>query len=409
MMTKTLKGGHRVRFDDDERLDIPDTQALPELVYDYLNEVGGMLSGGSSVSGLPVGGTLTELRFDTTVPAATTIYGPGGTAVDKAVFSLSYQVQLGEFEHYVLTYDPSASGQQTQIDLSPYSDGDQPYIWARRIDVNTDVDTRRKWDIVGSQEVLFSLATREGYRIEFETTQNATAPSADPRWCPIAQVALISGGETVFQFELIHPFDNGSTATGSRYWGGLLPSASGTAYRYIGVPQALYQLKALNDAQATQITTLTNDLATEVTDRTNADAALQAQIDANGDAISDIGINRGAWIRLGSNGTGTWNVLAASSGAITVTPTASGWYIQLTFPGTVPTPSSVQVTVGTQAFGATFGVGPLIAHVLDITGDTVTLRVSTMAYLESTGWIWTAAHPAGSPPIDAALDVMVVQ
>ena len=410
-MTKTLKGGHRVLFADDERLDIPDTIALPELVYDYLNEVSSLLGGGSSTNldgGLPVGGTLTELRFDTTTPANTTIYGPGGTATDKAVFSLSYEVQLGEFEHHILTYDPAASGQQTEINLSIYGDGDTPFIWARRVDINQDVDTRRKWDTVGGSEILFSLATREGYRIQFETTTGTTPPAGD-RWCPIAQVALISGGGTVFQFALIHPFDLGTVPTsGSYYWGSLLPSITGTAYRYLGVPAALYQLKALYDQEAAQRLAADSILDAAIVVNAGDIAANQAGILVVADNVSNLGFSNLHGLRVQANGAGSWSIAdeQTSTAGATVT-TVDAWTFRVTY--TFVT-RHIQLTPGRSlSLGATVPSDAVVGYQpngnYSPAGAQIEVFVRTRADLVAAAYDWSVV-PGGSPSNDIVIDVL---
>jgi hypothetical protein len=275
-MTKSLKTGHRIRLDDDERLDIPDALDLSVLPLDYANELGAALLGGSQgeLSVLPVGGTLALLTFDTTTPAATVIGGPGGAGT-AAMLMHTLRKTSGEHEAEVLLYDPGLSGQPTTVDLSAFVPGDTPIVWARREDWDDDTDTRRKWDIASSQEIVFSLNTRERYRVLFEATAGTTPPDTDIRWFAVAQVLTLVG--SVYTWDMIHPFDCGyepkARTDYEKSWGRKL-RAGDTAYSFIGMAQAARELLEL--ARDETVARAAADLTL-----TGVDANQQIEIDAN--------------------------------------------------------------------------------------------------------------------------------
>jgi hypothetical protein len=270
-MAKTLKGGTRVRFEDDERLDIPDALALQELNYDYINEISAAMLGGSKADNapLPVGGTMSYLMFNTSNPAATTIRGPQNQANSKALFLYSYQSQQGYNEVQALVYDPSLSGQQTTINLSSYSSPATVYVWARRIDIFSEVDTRKKWNVISGTEETFSLATRESYRIEFATTSSTSPPGTDPNWFCIA-VGRLSG--TTWSWRRVHPFDCGRVPGANAF------SDFTTAHTPHGAIFELTPFRQVGKAQIDLYQWTTIALNKSVQDTTNAN--LQNQITA---------------------------------------------------------------------------------------------------------------------------------
>lgn len=356
---KSIKGGDRVRFVDDERLDMPDAESLHELNYDYISDLAAALFGGSRFSGatLPVGGTLSRLSFDATTPSATTIYGPDGTSTRKAMFFYSYANQSGYHEAQVLVYDPARTGQQTTVDLSSYTAGDTPYIWAKRVDYNTAVDTRKKW-VTGSpgSETTFSLATRERYVISFEVTATASAPSADVGWFCVARVVNISAGGA-FTFRMVHPFDCGQAPSSSvaNDWN------NGTAKFSAAMDSSLYNLPFLGTTQAlylldfvhkTDVASLTSSIATNTTNIATNTAAIATHttniatnatnISTNTTSIGRLQTLAPAYIvnlRHQASSPGVWSIyniesydgtLVAGSGDASIVYGSNGWYITLT-------------------------------------------------------------------------------
>lgn len=393
--TKAIKGGDRVRFVDDERLDIPDTLSLQELGYDYISDLAGAVIGSTKASGatLPVGGTMSKLVFDTSTPSATKIYGPDGASTSKAMFLYSYLNQSGYSEVQTLVYNPAASGQQTTIDLSSYSAGSTPYVWAKRVDVNTDVDTRKKWDVSGNQEITTSLATRERYRVQFTVTSSSSPPSSDVGWFCIAKCVSIVG--SAYSFRMVHPFDCGKepTANGALDWDNSVApwswSLSSAAGPFVGMARALLALQQeLRGSYNTLYSAIqANDADISSLD-TRVDTA-ETNIETLNDSVISISTILGREMppvtrfQLRADGAGAWvtsNVLSSqvigasylSASDITVTPDFNGWRILIELPAgaefwtcvvqlarDTPTGSSL-VTPSPYVVGVTLGEPTLI-------------------------------------------------
>lgn len=278
---KEIKGGDRVRFEDDERLDIPDALALQELNYEYTSDVAAAIVGGSKANNapLPVGGTMSRLVFNTSTPSATTIRGPQGQSNSKALFLYTYLAQTGYGESQVLIYDPSKSGQQNTINLSGYTSGQTVYIWAKRFDQFTDWDTRKKWDTVSGAEEPFGMSTRERYTIDFGVTTTTSAPGTDVGWFCVA-IGRLSG--STWSFRMVHPFDCGRVPTefaASDFSTGHAPHSAMFAisgYDYVGIAQTeLLQWKTFYD-NATAQATVNNSLQSQITAAAAAAAAAQS-------------------------------------------------------------------------------------------------------------------------------------
>lgn len=262
-MSKTLTVGHRVRFIDDERLDIPDAQAMQSLGLDYANELAAAIFGGDQASGAtaPVAGSLCDINLDSTTPTATVVQGPTG-AGKRAMFVHTYEVEAGLMETEILVYDPTLTGQQTTVELPlTYASTSFPALWVARIAIDDDTDTRRKWDTGTSTEVLTSLATRERYRLQFVFRESVSSPpSAEAGWFPIGVVTnysnVLTGSNATFS--VMHPFDAGVSPenTGYAAWGTGLPTSGKagplhTDLRFIGASQGFHQIaKTLANIQS---------------------------------------------------------------------------------------------------------------------------------------------------------------
>jgi len=179
----------RVLFEDDERLDRPDVEALQDLVYEYLQRgpAGAMIGAGPSKHG----GLLTKIN-----------YSVAGTVVTLLnSFHFAYvgwdddtPADGNKASTDVVRFDSALSSQQLTVDAAGYLAGeDEAWLWAKRIVVASDKANRRKWDTIGVSETSFSPNTRERERVEFQFSLANPDPSV--RWVRVAKIFQWVGGE----------------------------------------------------------------------------------------------------------------------------------------------------------------------------------------------------------------------
>lgn len=195
--------GDAVHFVDDERLDIPDAEALQELVYEYaMRALGGLV-------GAETSGVLGELAFDTSTPSAV----PIPACLFYVATEDSGDTTGMRVDGQVIRYDPTDAAQialgaqGTTVDVSAYALAEtKAFLWARRVTQDVDTDTRRRWDVGTSDEVAFSAETRTREYVVFGTSaNNDTTPDANSGWFKFAQIALWTAGDPTIT--TIHPFD----------------------------------------------------------------------------------------------------------------------------------------------------------------------------------------------------------
>jgi hypothetical protein len=245
--------GDRVQLYDDERYDVVDADRVQTLLHDYLELLGAMF-------GVTQGGTLTLLLWDTTTLASIPVpeglfftgalSGAGGLAVGK-----------------VVRHDPTLPGQTSTINLSGQEPG-TPYIWARRTEVDSDLESRRQWDGGAGDEVTFTPNTKKVERVVFGV--GGTTPDGNSGWFKIARVVAWAASKPAIQN--LHPFDwawdgiNGSNATVGLVWntfGKVMGAGPLLAHlaRSLAVIQDKSGGKRWDDLPARDLTELDADLA----------------------------------------------------------------------------------------------------------------------------------------------------
>lgn len=188
--------GDAIRVQTTERFDLADIGAQQSLVYEHLVAAFGALVG-------PAAGVLSNPAFNTSNLAA--------VVVGECLFYDGRSAGGGKLASGVLTpYDPTESWQSanTTVDLSSYLAGSgTPYLWAKRVQVESNAATRRRWD--AGAEPSFSPYTRYRERMEFAV--GASAPSSD--YFKFAQVT--SWTSSVPTILPIHAFDLTTEAVSS--------------------------------------------------------------------------------------------------------------------------------------------------------------------------------------------------
>jgi len=191
--------GDVVRVEPDERLDIPDFNALQTLVYQAIVDLlGGLLGETSGVLGRPT--------FDTS--AAPTI------GIGSAMFVGCKRVtgDLGRTQGYVVPYNPASPVQASfaTLNLAAFT-ATLPYLWWARTQVDSDQATRRRW--AGGTEATFTPNTRARTRVIFGATNNInTPPNPDHDWFVWGKVTSWAG--VVPTIQTYSPWDLNSPASG---------------------------------------------------------------------------------------------------------------------------------------------------------------------------------------------------
>jgi len=391
--------GDKVRFEDNERLDIPDANALQTLVYAYLAEVLGGLIG-------PHSGVLTNMEFvvtstavDVTVDLAECLLYAG--EITPPVDPLTSRLGTGG----VYKFDPALSWQGPQsLDLTAFEGGsEEPYLWFKRDPIDTDLDTRRQWSVGSQTEVSVSLETRTRGKVTFF----ASVSYPGSGWFKFAQVTgwTPQGGTLdVPTVTLIHALDAnlaGTDADDFTYRSGKLlgPNVDdvGIEWAHVGIARVLsviaYELANLKGSgidayfqnPPRDMTELDTDLATAEADI--SDHETRITLLDNDKASSVDTLFSGTFSRAGS----TWT-LVSSHKRIVGNPTISNGTttsFRLTFTGGSSLEvSAVHVTPGgstvtTVAADMTF---PVSAPQVDVTlgaaidGCYVTLYGHDVAY-----------------------------
>lgn len=180
-VTPKTVAGDAVRIEDTERLDNADAAALQSLTYEHIVSAFGALVGPSS-------GVLSNPTFDVSNLSAVVI-GECMLYDGRAVGS--GRLSTGTF----IPYNPADSWQSSNktVDISSYSAGSgTPFIWAKRVQVDSESATRRKW-VMGVGEDSYSPETRQRERVEWAV--GTASPGAD--YFKVAQVASWSSGVPV--------------------------------------------------------------------------------------------------------------------------------------------------------------------------------------------------------------------
>lgn len=165
---------------DDERLDIVDIERLQELVDEYVARALGAFVGFSS-------GTLSTIAFDTADPANV---GIGECLLWRGV-AAGTEGRLAEGR--IIRHDPTLPSQTSVVDLSAYVAGEgTPWLWAKRVQVDSDTETRRQWDVGAGVEASITIPTKLVERVSFDV--GVEAPEAGVGWFKFARVTSWTDG-----------------------------------------------------------------------------------------------------------------------------------------------------------------------------------------------------------------------
>lgn len=172
-----IKNVSRVRMEGQERLDLPDFNAIADLHDEGAQSaIGGLMGRG--------GGLLSPMQFTLLTDGVTSWLKPGaftyywskrdGTAPDG-----TYRSWKGG----VNTYNPTAEGQSQLVDYTTIPLLVPSYLYVRPKAVNTATDARRKWS--AGAEASVSLKTRTSIVHEFKNSTEGPDAIANDGWAPI--------------------------------------------------------------------------------------------------------------------------------------------------------------------------------------------------------------------------------
>ena len=181
----------KVRLIDNERLDIPDTLALQELVYEYISRTLGGVFGRAS-------GCVDPPTFTVNHAAKTITVGSGTFYHFKIVNGLT--------EGYIIRHDASLPQSPDGVTYGQFNPDDNTlgnfYIWARRsadsADGNNVEENRRVWNPATGVEDHKAIKTRHIEVCEF--VAKATNPGGEgteegAEWFRIGVVAAASAAD----------------------------------------------------------------------------------------------------------------------------------------------------------------------------------------------------------------------
>lgn len=179
----------RVRVEAQERLDLPDFDALQDLVDDASQLSLGALLG-------PGGGCLSPFRVTLTAAGPVLYMAP-------TTFQFYWSQRAGTsavdgtgkaWRGGIVTFNPLNEGQQSQWDYTAYV-AQAVYIYARPKVVDAAVDGRRKFTGGAAQSV--SLKTRKRVVVELKFSALNPSDSTNSGWSPVAVINTWNGNTPV--------------------------------------------------------------------------------------------------------------------------------------------------------------------------------------------------------------------
>lgn len=177
----------RVRFEDDERLDLPDVLALQTLVYEYIGKaLGSMMGRPQFKSNQAMGGWMT---------CKTVKGGDGKNKAEPFSYdSTAKEISISEGTFYsaqfaasgvtaeIIEYRPSATQQdQVTLDVASLVAAKTLFsIWAYPTDTPSNTENRKFWDAVAQAEVTGTMSTRTVRTVAFVVSSGSNPPSNLP-------------------------------------------------------------------------------------------------------------------------------------------------------------------------------------------------------------------------------------
>lgn len=206
-----------VKLVPQERFDLIDARALQQGTLEYVGSALGNLMGYSN-------GLLTELTTQINTADKTIIFSECfAFFVTKAKGSIAFNADGTGYSGEVILYDPSSPAQAAQsIDYTTianakdeyFANGSKdaegndaspnsrlltiglhaPFLWARPVQVEGQLDARRKWSVAQQSEVPVTMNTRVFTVVEFALSASMPAVAeGSGQWAPIAKIVQWTG------------------------------------------------------------------------------------------------------------------------------------------------------------------------------------------------------------------------
>lgn len=182
--------GERVKWSNLERVDLVDMDAVSTLQQQNMARAFAALLDNYSadeVSPQARGGLLSRLDYDGTTTTVT--FGP---------MTLFYAAVggAGAVFRYDLSQPHQAALSTASLDFSGHTGGPRPFVWARRVPVDADVEPRRFWDELTEAEYTDNVATRVREVVELGLSpvgsDDAEPAGGDSGWFRIARATSVS-------------------------------------------------------------------------------------------------------------------------------------------------------------------------------------------------------------------------
>lgn len=189
--------GTRVRVVDNERLDIPDFQAIFSLIYGWNQAAEGMIAGVNEGCLSPPAVTYEEVGPVRQIRLGNaTLYGAQNDATSSNLTTA-----------YPVVYDPTDPNQlQSTLDLSAYANAGGAIWWTVDL-VNSDLDNRRVWESGYPDGRAVAMLTRQRQRVRFAATADFNTSPTPGTWFRMGAFWLpTSGAPTVLW---LHAYDFG--------------------------------------------------------------------------------------------------------------------------------------------------------------------------------------------------------
>lgn len=189
--------GTRVRVVDNERLDIPDYQAIFSLIYGWTQAAEGMIAGVNEGCLSPPAVTYEEVGPVRQIRLGNaTLYGAQNDATSSNLTAA-----------FPVVYDPTDPNQlQSTLDLSSYANAGGAIWWTVDL-VNSDLDNRRVWEAGYPDGRAVAMLTRQRQRVRFEATADFNTSPTPGTWFRMGAFWLpTSGAPTVLW---LHAYDYG--------------------------------------------------------------------------------------------------------------------------------------------------------------------------------------------------------
>ena len=198
--------GERVKWSNLERVDLVDMDAVSTLQQqNQARALAALLDNfaGNEVSPPARGGLLSRLDYDGTTTTVT--FGP---------MTLFYAANggAGAVFRYDLSEPHHAALSTASLDFSAHTGGPRPFVWARRVPVETDEEPRRFWDELTEAEYTDNVATRVREVVELGLSpvgdDNAEPAGGASGWFRVARATSVTTAVVLSPRHVLDPYDS---------------------------------------------------------------------------------------------------------------------------------------------------------------------------------------------------------